>query len=514
MNTVPPTATEQPAAPGDAARTYMRRGRDPAPDEIDWSAAPARFLSYTDCPVLPLPWASRTSERPDTELLGRLLRELCGLTRADWTRPMDPFTGRAIEGPPVQGVFRPAPSGGALYPIEVYLATGELPRVPAALHHYGVVHHSLRQVRSGDHRAALVDAVTAPPDQAPDVVLALTAVFWRSAFKYGEFAYRLLHQETGALLAQVRAVARLLGAESAVHLRFPDEKVNQLLGLDTFRQTATAVIALRHPALRAKSAAAAPSRSDLLHRPRAALAEPPHDVTSRLPITAALHAASLTEDPEPVSSDEVTRPAGAGSIRLPSPTEAPSTTGVSHRHSASKGFRREPIEPGSLAAILDAAGGHPEDLGDVRQVPTPIEMCCAVSRVPGVPPGVYRYTHGSLERLRDAGSIRYLAENLPDESTRITFHEAAVALFPLAAVGAALTHHGDRGYRLVQIETGALTHRAALASAALGVAARIHSGGACENTDRALGLRGTRWSSETMLLIGAARSGQAVRHRL
>lgn len=326
MNTVPPTATEQPAAPGDAARTYMRRGRDPAPDEIDWSAAPARFLSYTDCPVLPLPWASRTSERPDTELLGRLLRELCGLTRADWTRPMDPFTGRAIEGPPVQGVFRPAPSGGALYPIEVYLATGELPRVPAALHHYGVVHHSLRQVRSGDHRAALVDAVTAPPDQAPDVVLALTAVFWRSAFKYGEFAYRLLHQETGALLAQVRAVARLLGAESAVHLRFPDEKVNQLLGLDTFRQTATAVIALRHPALRAKSAAAAPSRSDLLHRPRAALAEPPHDVTSRLPITAALHAASLTEDPNrsrPTKSPVLPERVRSGCPPRPKPRRPP-----------------------------------------------------------------------------------------------------------------------------------------------------------------------------------------------
>jgi Nitroreductase family len=83
--------------------------------------------------------------------------------------------------------------------------------------------------------------------------------------------------------------------------------------------------------------------------------------------------------------------------------------------------------------------------------------------------------------------------------------EAALALVPVGDPEAELGRHGDRGYRLLQIATGIVVHRAALAAAALGLDACIHSDGTTNATDTALGLTGTGWTSQSMLLVGLPR---------
>lgn len=496
-------------APGAAARAYLRRHRDASPKEIDWSAAPARFLTYAESPVVPLPWEP-VSTTPAMGLLGRLMRNLCALTRVGWVHPMHPRTGRASGGPPVQGMFRPAPSGGALYPIEVYLATGDLTGTPPALHHYDVAHHGLQPVRTGDHRAALVDLLDFPPENSPDLVLVFTTVFWRNAFKYGEFGYRLQYQETGALITQAHAAAQLLNLKMTAHLRYADEPVDRLLGLDTFRQSTTAVLALHHPSLHAEPTQSPPTRIELLRQPRASITELPPAITDRLPLTAALHAASLTTSPETSTPGKRTRPATGEALRLPAPVRTSLAAGIPSRRSATKGFRPDAIDPGTLATILDAVDGRTGDLDSTLEEPVSLEMCCVLSRVSGIPPGVYHYRYAELQPIENAGPVEDLARTLPDELTQLAFRESAIALVPIAVVEPELAHRGDRWYRLVQNETGIVAHRAALVAAALGCAARIHSGGAGESTDRLLGLEGTPWSSQTMLLIGAPRPGQAL----
>ncbi|MCO6006992.1 hypothetical protein NE236_18555 [Actinoallomurus purpureus] len=54
---------------------------------------------------------------------------------------------------------------------------------------------------------------------------------------------------------------------------------------------------------------------------------------------------------------------------------------------------------------------------------------------------------------------------------------------------------GDAWYRLQQIETGLVIHRATLAATALGATVRIHSEATSPATDTALGLTGTPWRS-------------------
>jgi SagB-type dehydrogenase family enzyme len=458
-------------------------------------------LGYPVEKVTSLPWDPRGETLPG-DFLGILLRDLYGLTRANWLHPAD--SAVAIGAPPELGVFRPAPSGGALYPIEIYLATPKAPGMPAALHHYDPVHHVLHLLRDGDHRAALADLLIAPPADPPDLLLVLTTVFWRNAFKYQEFGYRLQHQETGVLIAQAHAVTGRLGGTVTAHLRYPDEQVNQLLGLDTFRQSATAVLAVRHPSVRYRRAPL--SRATLLDRPIVAVAEPPPDISRLLPATAAIHAASLVERPGALPPAPPEPPATVGPpIRLPRADVHPAA-GLRGRASARNGFRPEPLSARMLAGILAAAS----DFGGIGDAPAAIDVYCLVTRVDGVQTGAYRHHRGMLEPVGGSEAVEQVSGGLVTRPTWLAFRTAAIALVPVAAMTPGLSSFGDRWYRLVQTATGMVAHRAELAAAALGLAARIHSDATTDATDRALGLAATSQSSQTMLMIGAPQYGKAL----
>lgn len=121
-----------------------------------------------------------------------------------------------------------------MYPIEIYLATGEDPNLPAGPYHYDPAYHAVYLLRDGDHRASLNDLLAVPPGPVLDLMLALAPMWWRTAFKYHEVGDRLMCQEIGILAAQVLAVAQPLGLIATVHLQYADEPVNRLLGLVTY----------------------------------------------------------------------------------------------------------------------------------------------------------------------------------------------------------------------------------------------------------------------------------------
>jgi SagB-type dehydrogenase family enzyme len=103
---------------------------------------------------------------------------------------------------------RTAPSAGALYPLEAYVATRE------GLFHYDPDSHRLVR-RAADPRTAIAraahgqDAVRSAP-----VVIVFTAVYGRTATKYGGRAERYVHMEAGHAAQNVllQATALRLGA--------------------------------------------------------------------------------------------------------------------------------------------------------------------------------------------------------------------------------------------------------------------------------------------------------------
>lgn len=123
--------------------------------------------------------------------------------------------------------YRTAPSAGALYPLELYVAT------PAGFFHYDPRRHQLTCRSDRDLRPALSRAAL---DQecvrdAP-AILVLAAVFERIAQKYGAArAPRYVHMEVGHAAQNVLLEAVALGLGSVAVGAFDDALVQRILSL-------------------------------------------------------------------------------------------------------------------------------------------------------------------------------------------------------------------------------------------------------------------------------------------
>lgn len=125
------------------------------------------------------------------------------------------------------GAFRTAPSAGALYPLELYVAT------PDALLHYRPAEHRLEVVRTGDIRREL-QAVALGQEQigqAPAVFI-LCGVVERLAVKYGDRSERFMLLEAGHAAQNLLLQAVTLGLGACAVGAFDDDGLAELLQLD------------------------------------------------------------------------------------------------------------------------------------------------------------------------------------------------------------------------------------------------------------------------------------------
>jgi SagB-type dehydrogenase family enzyme len=123
--------------------------------------------------------------------------------------------------------FRTAPSAGALYPLEVYLVTAE------AVFHYEPESHQLSPVMQGDARPALSQAaLRQQPVQRAPAVFVLTAVYARTAQKYGqERSPRYVYLEAGHAAQNILLQATALELGAVPIGAFHDDEVQKALGL-------------------------------------------------------------------------------------------------------------------------------------------------------------------------------------------------------------------------------------------------------------------------------------------
>ena len=130
--------------------------------------------------------------------------------------------------------FRAAPSAGATYPLEVYVAVGTKGVVGLAegLYHYEPFEHRLEYLLEGDLRPDLADAALGQSwvGEAP-IVIVIAAVYERTTARYGERGIRYVHMEVGHVGQNLylQAVARELGM--VVVGAFYDDEVQRILQL-------------------------------------------------------------------------------------------------------------------------------------------------------------------------------------------------------------------------------------------------------------------------------------------
>jgi SagB-type dehydrogenase family enzyme len=145
------------------------------------------------------------------------------------------------------GLRRPVPSGGALYPREVYVIPLAVTALEPALYHFHPFESRLSRLRHLDGaslRSALVDATVLDVTAA---LLVITSVFWRSRCKYGLRGYRFALLEAGHLAQNVVLAAAGLDLPALPVGGFYDRRLDELVGADGLDEASLYAVALGGP---------------------------------------------------------------------------------------------------------------------------------------------------------------------------------------------------------------------------------------------------------------------------
>jgi SagB-type dehydrogenase family enzyme len=204
----------------------------PGPGQLDWANQPAPFRRYEGAPLL--------------ELLHRPLDQSPAYDSA-YAAPLSPpatldlaavsqllYDSLALSAWKEAGgsrwALRVNPSSGNLHPTEAYLllpagAVGE----SALLGHYRPDLHAL-EVRASLPSPLATQLQHSLP--AGGLLLALSSIAWREAWKYGERAYRYCQHDLGHALAGLSLAAGALGWQLRLIRGVADAQLQALLGLD------------------------------------------------------------------------------------------------------------------------------------------------------------------------------------------------------------------------------------------------------------------------------------------
>jgi SagB-type dehydrogenase family enzyme len=204
--------------PSTLARQLVGAGRLAADEHLQLSSLrsvlrrpqlPAIELPVPELPATPLAEAilARRSVRsfgPEPVTLAQvsaLLHAAYGITH----------TLDAPDGTPL-APLRAVPSGGALYPLELYVLASRVAGLEPGVYHFDPLRRVLEAMRSGDPLPELCEISTYPEIVSESAVTwFVTLVAWRTRFKYGPRGYRFALLEAGHLVQNLLLTATALG---------------------------------------------------------------------------------------------------------------------------------------------------------------------------------------------------------------------------------------------------------------------------------------------------------------
>lgn len=145
--------------------------------------------------------------------------------------------------------LRSAPSGGGLFPIELYLVVTSVDSMAAGMYHFRLADSSLVLVSEGDFGGRLAAAALDQEcvNNAPANIV-LTARFDRSTRKYADRGYRYTYMEAGAICQNVYLAATALHLGTVAVGAFFDQEVNNLMGIDGETEAALLIMPVGYPA--------------------------------------------------------------------------------------------------------------------------------------------------------------------------------------------------------------------------------------------------------------------------
>ena len=348
--------------------------------------------------------------------------------------------------------LRAAPSAGGLYPAEMYLISRGTSFLPAGLYN-------------------------------SQLAIVLTSVFYRSAWRYEDRAYRRICLDTGHLLGNIELAGALTGYRAHLIGGFVDEDVNELLYIDSKQEGAIAVVGLadlqdiQQQSHVARTALPSATETDFPRIPDGELLDYFHRATQIQPgTTGNLNLPEVKQDKSIEDKynfsfcDKIstaTKPVYWGKK-----LEGLEETILKRR--STRAFSGEALQESELKALLDFTY-QPQNYRDQNFDSSPdyfdlnlIETFIAVSGVEGLERGCYYYAPSSQElrqirfkNFRRELHFLCLGQDLGRDASAVVFHTADLKN--------AVAQYGDRVYRYLHMDAGHLGQRLNLGAIRLGL---------------------------------------------
>ncbi len=353
--------------------------------------------------------------------------------------------------------LRVNPSSGNLHPTEFHFLTRGLKEWPDGLYHYRPSSHMAEQRAMGSLEMKLAGS------SAP-IVFVLTSIAWREAWKYRDRAYRYCLHDMGHAWQALALAAQAIGCDSFAVGHFPDDEVAQLCHLSD-DEWPMLIVELRGRSIPVREPDDFETvwyggHANQLSKERTAYTR----------IDGIHGATKLSKSACRGIAPAEPAPTGFGEIKLPPPALSKRSFGeVTRMRRSALNFvgGRQLMSLTQLSAVL-AAATRPlfADFTGANF----IQLYLYVHRVNGLEPGVYRLwpERTELEQIK-SGDQRVAAAGL--SLGQDLAGNACVALSMIGDLDRATRAHGDRGYRYVHFEAGAIGHRLYLAAEALGLGA-------------------------------------------
>jgi SagB-type dehydrogenase family enzyme len=437
------------------AQRFFMATKHPSPirhaNVMDWTNHPTPFKHYRGLASIPLPFPT-PSRVPALAALASTPRPSSGSPPSldDLSRMLlfgAGVTDRISRERQVHS-FRTYASAGALYPVEVYVANADVRGLPAGVYHFAPDEAALVRLHRGDRRRFVARASGLEPAvRSAPMVLILTGIPWRTAWKYTERGYRHLFWDAGMILANLLALAAAAGHPIRLVLGFADREIESLLGLDGRTEFPLALLAF------GSGAPVEPSEDP--PEPAAFSTGPLSRKVIEYPLITEVNDAGRLDTPQAVAAWRANR---GGLLRDPRPagavlaSEHPSDDleTVILRRGSARVFAEGAIPGPVLRDVLTrATAGVPTDYAPEGS--RLVEPFLIANDVDGLDPGAYvlrtdGFTTVREGRFRQQAALLCLRQRLAAD--------AGATHFLMADLNQVIVSLGNRGYRAAELEAG------------------------------------------------------------
>lgn len=150
---------------------------------------------------------------------------------------------RLNEGTEFPRPFRNVPSGGGLFPLDIYFHAGAVEGLKPGLWHYNPVEKAVFMVSPGKKTAEISKLLAQQELVDAPLMIFICAHFERSLFKYRDRGYRFIFLDAGHLVQNFNLVGNALGIGSVNIGGYFDRETDKFLDIDGLTQSTIYMVA-------------------------------------------------------------------------------------------------------------------------------------------------------------------------------------------------------------------------------------------------------------------------------